>query len=278
MFSSIINTDELNQVLQNNDVRIIDTRYDLANPRAGKSAWTDSHIPNAIFVDVHDDLSGEPLTDCGRHPMLSVDAMQSLFERLGISNSTQVVVYDDSFGAFAGRLWWMLRYMGHEKVAVLNGGFRAWVNAGSVLCNSSYFPEAATFKPNVQTDRLVLLDEVPNVEALFDSREPPRYRGEVEPIDPVAGHIPSAVNRFWQENLDKEKGLLKSPESLAKEFSDLFNGNNSEDNVFYCGSGVTACHNILAVTYAGMAMPKLYAGSWSEWCSDPSRPVETSES
>lgn len=278
MFSSLINVDELDQIKHKNDLCIIDTRYDLANLNAGKEAWSESHIPNALFADIHDDLSGEPVTDCGRHPMLSEQAMQALFERLGISNSSQVVVYDDSFGAFAGRLWWMLRYMGHEQVAVLNGGWRAWINAGYELSDSHAVPKGASFTPNVQSDRLVLVDEVPMVKALFDSREPPRYRGEIEPIDPIAGHIPSAVNRFWQENLNKELGLFKSAEVLAEEFLSLFNGNNPSEQVFYCGSGVTACHNILAVSHAGLDMPKLYAGSWSEWCSDPNRPVETSES
>ena len=278
MFSSLISVDKLNDMLGKDNLRIVDTRYDLSQSDAGHNAWSKSHIPGALFADVHDDLSGEPLTDSGRHPMLSPDALQALFERLGISNNTQVVVYDDSFGAFAGRLWWMLRYMGHESVAVLDGGWRAWKNAGYGITESVIEIEPGSFMPEKQSDRLVLIDEIPTVAGLFDSREPARYRGEVEPIDPVAGHIPGAINRFWQDNLDKERGTYKSAQELANEFSNLFNEQDATEQVFYCGSGVTACHNILAVTHSGLGMPRLYAGSWSEWCSNPERPMATSES
>jgi len=277
MYQTLIDVTTLDRYKPDDAWVIVDTRYDLADPSAGRKQYLDGHIPGALFADLHDDLSGPPLTDHGRHPLPSAEHMIALFSRLGIDGSKQVVVYDDNSGSFAGRLWWMLRFMGHTNVAVLDGGWGEWCKQYTAIQSGNEEAIATDFAGKPKTEWLVLANAVLSQPLLIDSRDPQRYRGELEPIDRVPGHIPGAINRFWQENLDSKTGRFKSTPVLAKEFRTLFAEVEPEDTVFYCGSGVTACHNLLAVAHAGLPAPRLYAGSWSDWCSDPHRPVATGD-
>lgn len=272
VFSSIINVNDLKENLDQPDWVVVDTRYDLADIGAGKKAYLDAHIPGALFADINDDLSGPPLTDHGRHPLPSAEQLNRLFSRLGINNNTQVVVYDQVSGSFAGRLWWLLRYMGHEQVAVLNGGWQMWEKAGFPVRSGEETRQQENFLGVPRSDWLITVDQIPASRLLVDSRDPVRYRGDSEPLDRAAGHIPGAINHFWKDNLD-ENGLFKSPEIIHSEFKKFLGSIHPEEAVFYCGSGVTACHNLLAAAFAGLPVPKLYAGSWSDWCSDTTRSV-----
>ena len=276
MYTSIIDVNDLKGNLDHPDWVIVDTRYDLANENTGKEAYLESHIPGAVFADLHHDLSGPPLTDKGRHPLPSAIQLNQLFIRLGVNTGTQVVVYDQVSGSFASRLWWLLRYMGHEAVAVLNGGWPSWVETGLPVHMGEEKNQPGNFKGSPRTDWLVITEQIPSMKLLIDSRDPARYRGEIEPLDRVAGHIPGAINHFWKENL-MEDGLFKKPKILEREFRALLGTVSPDEAVFYCGSGVTACHNLLATAHAGLLTPKLYAGSWSDWCSDPARPVATGD-
>jgi thiosulfate/3-mercaptopyruvate sulfurtransferase len=274
MYTTLINVDSLLNEYKNDNWVIFDTRYDLADKDAGKRAYLEAHIPGAIYVDLHDDLSRPPATNKGRHPLPTENAMNELFSILGIKSDSQVVIYDNAFGAFAARLWWMLRHMQHQHVAVLDGGWQAWVNAENPVDTKNELRTTSEFQNSAVTDDLVEIEQVENVPLLIDSREPVRYKGESEPIDKAAGHIPGALNRFWKENLS-ENGCFKEKSLLRKDFEQLLGDTPSEESVFYCGSGVTACHNVLATVHAGLSLPKLYAGSWSEWSSDSTNPVAT---
>ena len=272
MYTSVIDVTEVNENINHPDWVIVDCRYDLADKSFGKNAYLASHIPGAVYADLHDDLSGPPVTDHGRHPLPTVGQLNNLFKRLGISNDTQVVVYDHVYGSFATRLWWLLRYMGHEAAVVIDGGWQAWLDAGLSVQSGAQTNKPGDFQGRVRTEWLVTADQVPAAVLLIDSRDPVRYRGESEPLDPAAGHIPGAINRFWKDNLGP-KGFFKDGKQLHKEFKGFLAGVTASDAVFYCGSGVTACHNLLGAVHAGLPAPKLYAGSWSDWTSVPDRPV-----
>jgi thiosulfate/3-mercaptopyruvate sulfurtransferase len=274
MFTTLIDIDSLLNGYHNSDWLVFDTRYDLADKEAGKQAYLEGHIPGAIYIDLHDDLSRPPSTNKGRHPLPSEDAMNELFSELGIQTDTQVIIYDNVSGAFAARLWWMLRHMQHQQVAVLDGGWQAWVNAEAPIDSNYESRSQSTYSKSAINNDVIDINQVKNASLLIDSREPIRYRGESEPIDNAAGHIPGALNRFWKENLT-ENGCFKEKSELKVEFQEILGKTPAEESVFYCGSGVTACHNLLATAHAGLALPKLYAGSWSEWSSDPANPVET---
>lgn len=276
MFSTLIDSENLAAELDNPDWLICDCRYDLMDKSAGKKAYLESHIPGAVYLDVHDDLSGPPVTNKGRHPLPTDKAMQTLFSRLGIKAETQVVVYDNASGSFAARLWWMLRHMQHDRVALLDGGWQRWQEQARPTSTAAASPAAVEFTQTALTDDLVVYEEVTNHACLVDSRDPERYRGEIEPIDRIAGHIPGAVNRCWKDNLQTD-GRFKPQAELEQEFKQLFGSRAAEETVFYCGSGVTACHNLLAVCHAGLKQPMLYAGSWSEWCNMPESPIATGE-
>jgi thiosulfate/3-mercaptopyruvate sulfurtransferase len=198
--------------------------------------------------------------------------MQEVFAALGIGDGMQVFAYDDQSGSFAARLWWMLRYLGHTAVAVLDGGWKDWLAQDYPVEAGPRHPEPAAFTARPQPGLLLQAEAVSSVSCLVDSRDPARYRGEAEPVDPVAGHIPGALNYFWRNNLDAQ-GRFRSPAELKRQLLSLFGSGEPAEAAFYCGSGVTACHNLLAAVHAGLAMPRLYAGSWSEWCADPARPV-----
>lgn len=274
MYKSVIDCSTVAQHLTDPEWIIVDCRYYLGNVDAGRNAYLQTHIMGAVYADLHHDLSGPPLTDHGRHPLPSVDQLVSVFERLGISNGSQVVAYDDISGAFAARLWWLLQYLGHESVAVIDGGWQSWL--AEQLPTGSGVEENPRGQFTAYPDNTcwITAAQVNSAKLLVDSRDPARYRGENEPLDPAAGHIPGAINHFWKNNL-AQNGLFLRPEQIAQQFNQFLGQTVVTDSVFYCGSGVTACHNLLAATYAGFPMPRLYAGSWSDWCSDPTRPVAT---
>ena len=274
MFNTLISAESLSENHKRNDWIVIDCRYDLGAKLAGHQSYQKAHISGAIYADVHKDLSGIPLTDHGRHPLPSAENLLALFSRFGISEDKQVVVYDASYGAFAARLWWLLRYMGHKAVAVLDGGWQAWQAMCLAEEAGENVPVFANFQGLPQRQWLVVIDEVLSSPLLIDSREAQRYRGEVEPIDPRAGHIPGAINRCWKENLT-ENGFFRDPAQLKQQFEQIYALTSAAEVVYYCGSGVTACHNLLAAAHAGLASAKLYGGSWSEWCTQPDRPIAT---
>lgn len=272
MYNTLIDIDTLKSRLNDSRFVIVDCRFDLADPQAGRAAYLSSHIPGAVYAHLDDDLSGPPITNKGRHPMPTQEAMTALFTRLGIGEDKQVVCYDASGASICARLWWMLRYMGHDAVAVLDGGWSAWVNAKFPVCGGEEHNASTRFHGQARVDRLAEVSEITDTPLLIDSRDPARYRGEVEPIDPVAGHIPGAINYFWKQNLDAQ-GQFRASEDLRQTFLAITGDVSPEAAVFYCGSGVTACHNVLAMVHAGLSQPRLYGGSWSEWCADPGRPV-----
>lgn len=258
---------------------VVDCRFDLSRPEAGENAWRAGHIPGARYAHLDRDLAGPRLPGSGRHPLPDPPQLTALFSCWGIGAETQVVAYDDSGGAIAARLWWLLRWLGHAPVALLDGGWQAWLAAGlPVSATPAPAPAARDFHA---TAGCMPVADAAGIESrlgdprllLLDVRAPARYRGAVEPIDPVAGHIPGARNRPCSENLD-ERGCFRSPAALAAEFRQLIGGRAMSDVVVTCGSGVTACHGLFALELAGLPGARLYPGSWSEWIADPRRPVE----
>lgn len=279
MYNTLISTGELAERLDSSDLVIVDCRFSLAETEAGREAYKESHIPGAFYAHLDDDLSGpvEP-GKTGRHPLPDLDKLVDTFSQWGIGPGTQVVTYDDMSGAIASRLWWMLQWLGHESVAVLDGGWPKWKKEGRPVNSKPPKPSPKKFTPQLREELLVDADFVDRIRQepgfrLLDSRTPKRYRGEEEPIDPVAGHIPGAVNVPHPENVTPEGDWL-SPQELKVRFGELLRDVEPGKAVFYCGSGVTACRNILAVKHAGMGDVKLYAGSWSEWIANEERPVE----
>ena len=256
-----------------NSTVVCDCRFYLADHHQGRHEYDEAHIPAARFVDVHLDLAGGP--GGGRHPLPTVDAFTQLLGRLGIAPSTFVVAYDSMGGHAAARLWWMLRSIGHGQVAVLDGGYQAWVNAGQPVTNEVPTPDPVDYPRVDDWTGIVDADAVAEGLALgatvVDSRAHDRYRGENETIDPVAGHIPGAINIFHKDNV-RADGTMRPVDELAARFAGI-----GDSPIVYCGSGVTACHNLLAMSLVGIARARLYAGSWSDWIEDPSRPVATDE-
>jgi thiosulfate/3-mercaptopyruvate sulfurtransferase len=258
---------------------VFDTRHDLARPDKGREAWRAAHIPGAYFMHLDEDLSGVKTGRNGRHPLPPVATFASLMNRCGVAPGRQVVVYDDGGGSFAVRLWWMLRWLGHDRVALLDGGFAAWKRENRPLDAGVPSPREGRFEPKpapgMTVDTAAVLAGLGNPGmVLVDARAATRYMGENETLDPVAGHIPGAINRFWQHNLGYD-GKFLSPEELHAEFLEELGDVPPASVVHSCGSGVTACHNLFAMELAGLHGSRLYPGSWSEWCSDPSRPVAT---
>jgi thiosulfate/3-mercaptopyruvate sulfurtransferase len=275
-FSAVISPQALAALLPEPALRIVDCRASLQDVAAGSEAYRKSHLPGASFADLLQDLSG-PITagKTGRHPLPDIDTFVAKLHAWGIGADSQVVVYDDAAGAFAARLWWMLRWLGHDAVAVLDGGFPAWVAEGQPVTHVVSKIAPGDFSPQRRSDLLTRATELaaPHsiAQKLFDARAPERYRGDVEPIDPVAGHIPGAVNLPFAENL--RDGRFRPAADLRARFAAALDGTAPEQAVVYCGSGVTACHDVLAFAHAGLPLPRLYAGSWSEWITDPARPT-----
>jgi len=279
MFTTLISTTDLAAHLDDPSFVIVDVRHDLSQPETwGESQYQAAHIPGARFAHMDRDLSAAKTGKNGRHPLPTPEACAALFGRLGIDASKQVVAYDSGGGMYAPRLWWMLRWLGHDAVAVLDGGIGKWVREGRPV--SAAVPESrpATF-PIRRVGRALSAAEVlaglhDRSLRIVDARGAERFRGEVEPLDPVAGHIPGAVNRPYTQNVDAD-GTFRKPEALRAEFAAVVGDAAPSTIVNVCGSGVSACHNLLALEIAGIAGTTLYPGSWSEWVADPSRPVAT---
>ena len=291
MSTTLISATELAGRLNAPDLRVFDVRHDLMDHAAGRRAYEQGHISGARYLDHETELAAPRTGKNGRHPLPTREALASLLAAYGVGPDTFVVAYDASGGMYAAHLWWMLRWLGHERVAVLDGGWQGWTAAG--LPTSTAQPAAAdeTRAPSApyaeQTESPSLLSEalVGTVDAdtvlanlaapaftVLDARAANRYRGEVEPMDPVAGHIPGALNRPNGENLQAD-GRFKDAAQLRAEFTALLGGRDPSTIVHQCGSGITACHNLLAMEVAGLPGSRLYPGSWSEWCSDTARPV-----
>ena len=276
MFKTLINTTNLAANLDNSNWVIVDASYELADKAAGYAMYQAGHIPGAVYAHLFDDLSGPPLTDQGRHPLSSPEKLIAVFSRLGITEQTQVVVYDNR-GITAARLWWLLNYMGHDRVAVLDGGIDAWKNEEHAVETGDETNEPSNFSGTPNRKMLVVRDEVMNQRLLVDSRNAARFLGDSAGTDATAGHIKGAVNRCHALNKD-EHLKLRNPEALRLEFAQLLGGVPSEEATFYCGSGVSACQNLLTMAHIGLKPGKLYVGSWSEWIQFDDLPKETGPS
>ncbi len=280
-FTTLIGAAALRDVVGKPDVAVIDCRFDLMNPEAGRRAYREGHIPSARYADLNRDLSAPITASSGRHPLPTPDDFAGTLARLGIDHAKQVIAYDDSAGAFAARLWWMLRWVGHPAAAVLDGGLKAWVSEGGALQSGEEgpLPAAAGRQSTLQGDSAAVIGTA-EIERrltdpaflLLDARAAERFAGKVEPIDAVAGHIPGAVNHPFSANLGAD-GRFLPPPALRRLWESRLGGRSPALAAAMCGSGVTACHNLLSLEVAGLPGAKLYAGSWSEWIRDPHRPV-----
>jgi len=276
-FTHLITASALASHLGDANWIVCDCRHDLADYQAGRRAYTQAHIPGARFLHLDEDLSGPKTGVNGRHPLPHPVTFTLRLAALGIDNGKQVVAYDASGGVYASRLWWMLRWVGHARTAVLDGGIDAWIRAGQPVTAELPTIKSATYTPNPNPQLAVTANEVAaNLDhhklRIVDARSPDRFRGENETLDPVAGHIPDAVNRFFRNNL-ADDGRFKPAAQLNEEFASVLNAHTPANVVHQCGSGVTACHNLLAMEVAGLSGSRLYPGSWSEWISDRKRPV-----
>jgi thiosulfate/3-mercaptopyruvate sulfurtransferase len=281
MYTTLISAADLGRHVGEPNWVEVDCRHDLANLSAGREAYAVAHLPGAVFADMETALSGDKRgadgAFRGRHPLPERDAFIATLRAWGVNDDTQLVAYDAHGGMYAARLWWMLRWVGHEAVAVLDGGMAAWQREGLPLTADVPSPAPGTIAARASLVSTVNAAEVlANIDSgarvVVDARSPDRYRGENETIDPVGGHIPGARNRFFKDNLDAD-GRFKDPGQLKAELTQVVA--DPSRAVMQCGSGVTACHNLLALEVAGMKGAALYPGSWSEWCADPARPVAT---
>ena len=263
--------------LSDPDWIVIDCRHDLFKPDAGRAEYDRSHIPGARFMHVDRDLSGAKTGKNGRHPLPDPAAFCAILGAAGVTRGKQVVAYDAQDGTNAARLWWMLRWLGHDAVAVLDGGWPKWVREGRPGTAEVPHPSPAAFSCDARgawVDAKFVLSHLDAAGMLLiDARSAERFRGEAEPIDPVAGRIPGAVCRYFKHNLDAA-GCFRPPSELRAEFEALLGRHPPAEAVHSCGSGVSACHNLLAMEVAGLSGSRLYPGSWSEWCADPARPIE----
>jgi thiosulfate/3-mercaptopyruvate sulfurtransferase len=272
--STLVSTGELEKNLPR--WRVFDCRHDLAKPDLGEQQYREGHIPGALFAHLERDLSGRKTGKNGRHPLPDPQDFERWLEKTGLTPSDQAVCYDAGNGSMAARLWWMLRWIGHDKVAVLDGGFAKWMNEGRRVTIDVPLFTPFNYPIKVRKEFAVdvrIVEKTLGKPLLLDARAPARYRGEQEPIDPVAGHIPGAKNRFNSDNLSAD-GTFKRAEELKKEFLSVLGERSASEVIHYCGSGVSACHNLLAMEIAGLKGAKLYPGSWSEWSADPKRPQE----
>ena len=297
-YTTLISATELQALMASGQpLMVFDCSFDLTQPTLGAQQYAEAHIPGAVYANLDEHLSAKHGTpghhgtltaqeadqpaSGGRHPLPSRERFAMWLSSVGLQNGMQAVVYDRNGANYCGRLWWMLQWAGHGSVAVLDGGLQAWQAAGGAVRagqEPSHFQ--SHFVLNAPLVRLVTAAEVlagldqPGAQTVVDARGAPRYRGEVEPLDPVAGHIPGAVNRPFTDNIDPATGRFKSPEALRAEFAAVLGPRDPATVVHQCGSGVSAVPNLLAMRVAGLGDTALFAGSWSEWCSDPSRPVE----
>jgi thiosulfate/3-mercaptopyruvate sulfurtransferase len=277
-FEKLISPEQLLAHIDDPSWRIFDCRHDLAKPEAGEQAFSKAHIQNAQFLHLERDLSGPKTGSNGRHPLPDPAALAARLARCGVSNETQVIAYDDAGGMYAARLWWLLRWLGHDQVAVLDGGMPAWQRADYPVTKEVPTPKPAVFNWRASAkpvDASYILSHLHDSQLLLiDARGADRFRGENETLDPVPGHIPGAINRPFRDNLNAD-GRFKPAKQLNEEFDKILKQKPVENIVAYCGSGVSACHNLLALELAGLPGAGLYPGSWSEWCSDRARPIAT---
>jgi thiosulfate/3-mercaptopyruvate sulfurtransferase len=276
-YTTVVDADTLRPNVGNPAWRIIDCRHDLLRPDAGRQAYADGHIAGAVFAHLDRDLSGPKTPHSGRHPLPDPSKLVECFQRWGIDRDSQIVAYDASGGQVAGRLWWLARWLGHDKVALLDGGWQAAVEAALPIEKREPSVTRGRFERTPPREQPVELEAVQAARIdsdwlIIDARAADRYAGQNETIDPVAGHIPGAVNRFWQLNLQTD-GRFKPAEQLRSEFAALLGGRAPANVVVQCGSGVTACHHLLAMQRAGIAGARLYPGSWSQWITDVTRPI-----
>ena len=281
-YTNIISTSDLASHLDDPNWVLVDCRFRLDDVDAGRQDYLEEHIPGAVYAHLDADLSGPIAPDKhgGRHPLPTVEGFTETLCSWGIDSTTQVIAYDGISGVFAGRLWWMLRWLGHDKVAVLDGDFRHWQKEGRPTSSGEETRDHKLFAANPQTDMQVSVDDVEanlqnNQYKLYDVRAEGRYRGEPSPMDPISGHIPGAASAFYAHNLD-EDGKFHSPEKLREHYAELLGGRSTDETVWYCGSGVSVHHDLIALEVAGFARgAKVYIGSWSDWSNVPARPVET---
>ena len=282
MHTTLIDVRTLHRHHRDPDWRVIDARFSLADAGQGAREYGEGHVPGAVYAHLDDDLSGPIIRgETGRHPLPSVARAAEVFSRLGIDENVQVAVYDGAGGSVAARVWWMLRWLGHDAVAVVDGGWPAWTAEGLPVTVDVPYVTPRTFTANVQAHMVTDVEGVDRYRkdadwVVLDARTPERFRGEMEPIDPVAGHIPGARCASFDENLE-EDGRFLAPEALRRRFEGLFGGVPASRAVNYCGSGVSACHNLLAIAHAGLGDAVLYPGSWSEWITDEDRAIGTGE-
>jgi thiosulfate/3-mercaptopyruvate sulfurtransferase len=269
----LVSAEWLAEHLEDPRVKVIDLRWYLGEKGKGKSEYASGHIPGAVFVDLDTDISGKE--GAGRHPLPSPQQLEDAMRRAGVDKGDTVIVYDDAGASVAARLWWLLRIHGHPDIAVLDGGLQVW---NGPLEKEETRPPAGDFEAATPDLESVLRYEdvrkLDDEHVVLDARAPERYTGETEPVDPVAGHIPGARNAFWKDNLGPD-GKFLSPEELRAKYSRL--GVGGRGAVVYCGSGVTSCHDLIALELAGLGPAKLYAGSWSDWSTRPNAPVATGD-
>jgi thiosulfate/3-mercaptopyruvate sulfurtransferase len=276
-YRTLISTDDLSSRLSDGWA-IVDCRYDLQNESWGHDQYRAAHIPGAVYVSLGEDLAAPRTGQNGRHPLPSVEALAALFGRLAISPDTQVIAYDQDNGMYASRLWWSLRYLGHEAVAVLDGGWAKWMREGRPMRSGDEHRSSIVFTAHPHPEMRLSVEDVrarldePSM-LLVDARAPERFEGRNETIDRAAGHIPGAANHFFKTNLAEDATMLPT-DRLRESLGRTLMGRSPSEIVMYCGSGVTACQNLLAMEHAGLPGARLYVGSWSEWSADPSRPTE----
>jgi thiosulfate/3-mercaptopyruvate sulfurtransferase len=275
-FSTLVSPDQLAQHLHDPQWVIIDCRFALTRPESGRQAYAKAHIAGARYAHLNEDLSGAVTPTSGRHPLPDPGLLANKLGLWGVDHDKQVVVYDDSFGSMAVRLWWLLRWLGHDAVALLDGGFPAWQRQGRELSAEIPVIRPAEFHPapdnSLWVDSGAVLGALQQERLIIDARPEERFSGLFEPLDKVAGHIPGSLNAPFEDNLDMRGNFLKA-EELRAQYESLLHGTPSREVIHMCGSGVTACHNLLALEIAGLPGGKLYVGSWSEWITDPSRPI-----
>lgn len=279
-YTTLISTTDLASHLADPDWAIFDCRFSLADAERGRRDHLQSHIPGAAYAHLNEDLASPIVRGkTGRHPLPAVDVMARRFSNWGIDDHTQVIAYDDTGGSMAARVWWLLRWLGHDAVAVLNGGWQQWLKENRATTSDTASRTPRSFTPRPRSEMVMTAEEVVarmndrNFE-LFDSRSAERYRGENETIDPIAGHIPGAISAPYADNLTPDL-LFRSTDDLRRRFESLLGDTPADHAAFYCGSGITAAHNILALKHLGFGDAKLYAGSWSEWITDSKRPIKT---
>ena len=279
-FTTIISIKCLADYLDDPNWVVVDCRFRLTEPDQGQKAYQQSHIRGAVYAHLDEDLSGPIIRGVtGRHPLPSVEKISAVFSSFGIDSETQVVAYDDLGGALAAvRVWWLLRWLGHDAVAVLDGGWQAWERAGFAVRGGIERHKSRKFVPHPRDELIASAEDVERMRKnprylVLDARAADRFRGENETIDPIAGHIPGAVSAPYADNLNPD-GTFRSPESLRTMYRQILGDVSVRRVACYCGSGVTSVHDILAMMMAGLGEARLYAGSYSEWITDPKRPVE----